>query len=65
MKKKREIPRLNLISFHYNGNQNQFENFLSSMAADYLNSGNLPEYIPKDFVDYIEFWGNSEKPLDI
>lgn len=61
----RKIPKLNIITFHYNGDQNRFEKFLSSMASDYLNSDNLPEYTPKDFVDYIEFWGDRQKPLDI
>ena len=65
MPKKHEIPKLNVITFHYNGAQNKFEKFLSSMAADYINSDILPEYIPTHFVDYIDFWGDEEKPLDI
>ena len=47
----RKIPKLNIITFHYNGDQNRFEKFLSNMAADYLNSDNVPEYTPKDFGD--------------
>ena len=61
----RKIPKLNIIKFHYNGDQNRFEKFLSNMAADYLNSDNVPEYTPKDFGDYIEFWGDRQNPLDI
>lgn len=61
----KEFPKLNIITFHYNGEQNKFEKFLSNMAADYINSDTLPEYIPIHFVDNIDFWGDSEKPLDI
>ena len=65
MPKKHEIPKLNVITFHYNGDQNKFEKFLSNMVADYINSDILTEYIPTHFVDYIDFWGDEEKPLDI
>ena len=61
----REIPKLNIITFHYNGDQNKFEKFLSNMAADFINSDILPEFTPTHFVDYIDFWGDEEKPLDI
>lgn len=64
MPKKREIPKLNIIKFQYNGDQNKFNEFLSSMAADYLNSGVMPEYQPVDFVDLVEFSENSAIPLD-
>lgn len=64
MPKKREIPKLNVITFHYNGDQNKFNEFLSNMAADYLDSDFLPKLPPIDFVDSVEFSENSAIPLD-
>lgn len=64
MPKKHEIPKLNIITFHYNGNQNKFNEFLSNMAADYLSSGILPEYPPIDFVDSVDFSEKRTIPLD-
>lgn len=61
----KENPKLNVITFRYNGDQNKFEKFLSNMEADYIISDTLPEYTPNHFVDYIEYWGDNEKPLDI
>lgn len=40
----REVPKLNIIKFHYNGDRNKFDKFLSNMAADYLNSDKMSEY---------------------
>lgn len=64
MSRKREIPKLNIIKFHYNGDQNKFEKFLSCMAADYLNSDKMPEYAYEIFVDNGDFFENSSIPLD-
>ena len=64
MPKKREIPKLNIIKFQYNGDQNKFNEFLSSMAVDYLNSGVMPEYPPVDFVDLVDFSETEAIPLD-
>lgn len=61
----REIPKLNVIKFQYNGDQNKFEKFLSNMAADYLNSDTLPEYPPINFVDLVDFSETETIPLDI
>lgn len=61
----REILKLNIITFHYNGDQNKFEKFLSNMAADYLNSDTLPEYPPIDFIDLVDFSDSEVIPLDI
>lgn len=55
MPKKREIPKLNIIKFHYNGDKNMFEKFLSNMASDYLNSDTLPEYIRYNLVECVDF----------
>lgn len=60
----REVPKLNIIKFHYNGDQNKFEKFLSCMAADYLNSDKMPEYAYEIFVDNGEFFKNPAIPLD-
>lgn len=60
----REVPKLNIIKFHYNGNQNKFNKFLSNMAADYFNSGKMPEYAYEVFVDNGEFFENPAIPLD-
>ena len=64
MPKKHEIPRLNIINFKYNGDQNKFNEFLSNMAADYLNSEIFPKLPPVDFVDSVEFSESSAIPLD-
>ncbi len=64
MPKKHEKPKLNIIAFHYNGDQNTFEKFLSSMAADYINSDILPEYIRYNFVDCVDFSKTEAIPLD-
>ena len=60
----REVPKLNIIKFHYNGDQNKFEKFLSNMAADYLNSDKMPEYACEVVVDNGEFFENPAIPLD-
>ncbi len=52
----REVPKLNIIKFHYNGDQNKFEKFLSNMAADYLNSDKIPEFEYEIFVDNGDFF---------
>lgn len=64
MPKKREIPKLNIIKFHYNGDRNKFDKFLSNMAVDYLNSDKMPEYSYEIFVDNGEFFENPTIPLD-
>lgn len=61
----KEIPKLNVVRFQYNGDQNRFEKFLSNMAADYLNSDTLPEYPPINFIDLVEFSDAEAIPLDI
>lgn len=60
----REVPKLNIIKFHYNGGQNKFEKFLSCMATDYLNSDKMSEYAYEVFVDNGEFFENPAIPLD-
>ena len=64
MRKKPEIPKINMVTFKYNGNQNAFEKFLSNMAADYFNSDILPEYMLYNFSDMVEFPSESAIPLD-
>ena len=64
MRKKPEIPKINIVTFKYNGDQNTFEKFLSNMAADYFNSDILPEYMPYNFSDMVEFPSESAIPLD-
>ncbi len=60
----REIPKLNIVTFHYNGDQNKFEKFLSNMAADFINSDIMPEYIRYNFVDCVDFSEAEAIPLD-
>lgn len=60
----KEVPKLNIIKFHYNGDQNKFEKVLSNMAADYLNSDKIPEFEYEIFVDNGEFFENPAIPLD-
>ena len=64
MAKQLEIPKINMVTFHYNGDQNSFKRFLSSMAADYFNSDILPEYMQYDLVGLVEFSLESAIPLD-
>ena len=64
MPKKRETPKLNIIKFHYNGDQNKFEKFLSNMARDYLNSDTLPEYIRYNLVEFVDFSKTERISLD-
>ncbi len=54
MPRKTEIPKINTVTVSYNGDKAEFEKFLSSMTADYLNSDILPEYMEYDFVDCME-----------
>lgn len=35
MAKQIEIPKINMVTFKYNGDQNSFEKFLSNMAFGY------------------------------
>ncbi len=64
MARMKQIPKLNVITFHYNGDQNKFEKFLSNMAAEYINSDTLPEYIRYNFVDCVDFSKTEAIPLD-
>ena len=64
MRKKPEIPKLNVVTFKYNGDQKTFEKFLANMAADYFNSDILPEYMLYNFSDMVEFPSESAIPLD-
>lgn len=64
MPRKREIPKLNIIKFRYNGDQSKFEKFISNMAAEYLNSGKMPEHAYEIFVDNGDFFENPAIPLD-
>ena len=64
MRKKLEIPKINMVTFKYNGNQNAFEKFLSNMAADYFNSDILPEYMLYNFGDMVDFIPEDKLPLD-
>lgn len=60
----KEVPKLNIIKFHYNGDQNKFEKVLSNMAADYFNSDKIPEFEYVIFVDNGEFFKNPAISLD-
>ena len=64
MRKKPEIPRINMVTFKYNGNQNAFEKFLSNMAADYFNSDILPEFMTYNLGDLVEIPSEKAVPLD-
>ena len=64
MAKKREIPKINIVTFKYNGDQSAFEKFISNMAADYFNSDILPEYMQYDLVGLVKFSLESAIPLD-
>ena len=64
MAKKREIPKINIVTFKYNGDRTAFEKFLSNMAADYFNSDILPEYMQYDLVGLVEISPENTLPLD-
>ena len=64
MAKKREIPKINIVTFKCNGDQSAFEKFISNMAADYFNSDILPEYMQYDLVGLVEFPPVETIPLD-
>ena len=54
MPKKTEIPKINTVTVSYTGDKIEFEKFLFSMTADYLNSDTLSEYMEYDFGDMVE-----------
>ena len=64
MAKKREIPKINIVTFKYNGDQSVFEKFISNMAADHFNSDILPEYMQYNLVGLIEISPDEAVPLD-
>ena len=64
MAKQTEIPKINMVTFKYNGDRNSFEKFLSNMAADYFNSDILPEYMKYDLVGLVEIPSDEAVPLD-
>ena len=64
MRKKPEIPKINIVTFKYNGDPNAFEKFLSNMTADYFNSDILPEYMLYNFSDMVETPPKQNLPLD-
>ncbi len=55
MPKKIENPQINNVVYHYNGDRKMFKNFLENMAADYINSDILPEYLCCDSIDCVDF----------
>lgn len=54
MPRKTEIPKISKVTVSYTGDKIEFEKFLLSMTADYLNSDTLPEYMEYDFGDMVE-----------
>lgn len=64
MTKKTEIPKINMVTFKYNGDRNSFEKFLSNMAADYFNSDILPEYMQYNLGGLVEISSKNAIPLD-
>ena len=64
MAKQIEIPKINMVTFHYNGDRNSFEKFLSSMAADYFNSDILPEFMTYNLGGLVEIPPTENIPLD-
>ena len=64
MPKKVEIPKINMVTFKYNGDKNSFEKFLANMASDYFNSDILPEYMLYNFGDMVDFITEEKIPLD-
>ena len=64
MAKKREIPKINIVTFKCNGDQSAFEKFISNMATDYFNSDILPEYMQYDLVGLVEIPPENTLPLD-
>ena len=65
MAKQIEIPKINMVTFHYNGDRNSFEKFLSNMAADYFNSDILPEFMIYNLGDLVEIPSEKAVTLDI
>ncbi|MBD5115167.1 MAG: hypothetical protein HDT46_08205 [Ruminococcaceae bacterium] len=59
MPKKTVIPKINTVTVSYTGDEIEFEKFILSMTADYLNSDTLPEYIEWDFGDMVEVFPKS------
>ena len=64
MAKQTENPKINMVTFKYNGDRNSFEKFLSNMAADYFNSDILPEYMSYNLGGLVEFPPYEAVPLD-
>ena len=64
MPKKVGIPKINMVTFKYNGDKNLFDKFLSNIAADYFNSDILPEYMLYNVVGLVEFPPVETIPLD-
>ena len=64
MSKKTEIPKINMVTFHYNGDKKSFEKFLANMASDYFNSDILPEYMSYNLGGLVEISSESAIPLD-
>ena len=64
MRKKSEIPKINMVTFKYNGDKNSFDKFLANMANDYFNSDILPEYMLYNFGDMVEIPPKQNLPLD-
>lgn len=55
MARKKEIPKINMVTVAYNGNRNQFDTFMESMIHNYLNSDNMTRCSDSDFIDKVEF----------
>ena len=64
MPKKIENSKINNVVYRYNGDKKMFKNFLENMAADYINSDILPEYLRCDFIDCVDFSVEKNKILD-
>ncbi len=64
MPRKIEVPKINVITFLYNGDQNKFKMFLSNMTADYMKPDNLHEYMRQNFVGCVDFSKTEAVSLD-
>lgn len=55
MGRKREIPKIRIVTVNYNGNKTKFEIFMQSMISDFLSSDRLTKSSGSPVIDKVEF----------
>ncbi len=57
---KPEKPKINLVEINYSGDTKMFEDFLSAVIVDYLNSDTIPDGYYSEFSGNVEIYADEK-----